>query len=189
MILENIKNFDWYNEPQNVRFIEEGLLISAKPQTDFWQSADYNFYKDNGHFFAEKLSGDFILIAKWRFLSLKDSAQCGLMTRVDKQNWIKVGILSPNPYHLQIGTVVAQSGASDWSVVNLPEDTKDIWFKLLRRGKDFVVYYSLNGQKFEQIRMLHLAKAVEVMSSGAYACSPKDEGFECILEELTLQQN
>ena len=44
MILETIKNFDWYNEPQNVRFIEEGLLIEAMPQTDFWQNADSRFF-------------------------------------------------------------------------------------------------------------------------------------------------
>ncbi len=187
MILENIKNFDWYNEPQNVQFIEEGLLISTKPQTDFWQSADYNFYKDDGHLFAEDISGDFVLVTKWHFSALKDSAQCGLMVRADKQNWIKAGVLSPNPYHPQIGVVVASLGSSDWSMVNLPLECKNIWFKLLRRGKDFVVYYSLDGEKFEQIRMLHLSKAAEIISAGAYACSPKDEGFECILEDLTLK--
>lgn len=186
MLLENIKNFDWYNEPQNVRFIEEGLLIETRPQTDFWQSADYNFFKDNGHLFAENRDGDFILTVKWHFPLLKDSAQCGLMARSDAKNWIKAGILSPNPYRPQIGVVVASQGASDWSVVNLPDDVKDIWFKLRRRGSDFVVYYSLDGEKFEQIRMLHLSNVLSVIDAGAYVCSPKDESFECILEEIDI---
>ena len=75
MILENIKNFDWYNDPKNVRFIEEGLLIETAPQTDFWQNADCGFFKDNGHFFSSEFEGDFIINAKWSFRTIKDSAQ------------------------------------------------------------------------------------------------------------------
>ena len=46
MILEKIKNFDWYNEPKNVRFIEEGILVETHPNTDFWQCLDSNFSKE-----------------------------------------------------------------------------------------------------------------------------------------------
>lgn len=187
MILETIKNFDWYNEPQNVRFIEEGLLIEATPQTDFWQNADSRFYKDDGQLFSENRQGNFILSAKWHFSKIKDSAQCGIMVRSDAANWIKVGLLSPNPYKPQIGVVVANQGASDWSSVSLPEDVSDLWFQIRRRNKDFVVFYSLDGKIFSQIRMTHLPKVDEIIKAGAYVCSPKEETFECILEEIGIQ--
>lgn len=187
MLLENIKGFEWLNEPQNVGFIEEGLLITAQSQTDFWQNTDYNFFKDDGHLFAQKKGENFVLTCKWYFPMIKDSAQCGAMVRVDDQNWVKAGILSPNPYKPQIGVVVANQGSSDWSVVELSEEVKSIWFRIRRHKNDFVVFYSLDGVRFNQIRMLHLPKCKGVVAAGAYACSPKKEIFECVLEEIEIQ--
>ena len=187
MLIEQIRHFDWYNEPQDFNLIEEGLLIKTAPQTDFWQNSDRGFTKDNGHLFSQKKSGDFTLIVKWHFSLIRDSAQCGIMVRSDVQNWIKAGLLSQNPYHPQIGVVVAASGASDWSIVELPRTCRDLWFKLRRRGKDFVVWYGLDDQNFKQIRLIHLSKALPTIDAGAYACSPKEETFECLLEQIEFK--
>ena len=187
MLIEQIRNFDWYNEPLDFNLIEEGLLITAAPQTDFWQNVDNGFSKDNGHLFFQRKSGDFALVVKWHFSLIKDSAQCGIMVRSDVQNWIKAGLLSQNPYKPQIGVVVAALGSSDWSIVDLPNTCKDLWFKLRRRGKDFVIWYSLDGQDFKQIRMIHLSKALPAIDVGAYTCSPKEERFECLLEQIEIR--
>ena len=47
MILENLKNFERLNEPENVIFANKEMKIVPKSQTDFWQSKHHNFYKDN----------------------------------------------------------------------------------------------------------------------------------------------
>ena len=83
MLLERIKDFNWVNEPKNVEFIEKGLLITAKEQTDFWQNSAFNISKDDGHFFACVKEGDFILSAKWCFEKTIESAQCGIMVKSD----------------------------------------------------------------------------------------------------------
>ena len=36
MLLESLKQFDWMNEPANVRFDENGMVVLAKYRTDFW---------------------------------------------------------------------------------------------------------------------------------------------------------
>ena len=187
MILEKIKDFEWYNEPQNVSFSDRGLKIETLPDTDFWQSADYNFFKDNGHFFYQKKSGDFVLTAKWFFPKTKDSAQCGIMVRCDAQNWIKTGLLSPSEYHSQLGVVVSSQGTSDWSNVDIPETATEVSFKIKRRGNDFVVWYALDDKTFRQARMTHLSKITPQMLIGAYTCSPKGESFECILEDIDIK--
>ena len=151
MILENIKDFNWYNDPQNVRFVNNGMLIETRPRTDFWQNIDSHFQKDNGHLFA--------------------------------QNW---GLLSPSFVMPQLGVVSANQGSCDWSAVELPLECRKIWLRLSRRSKDFVIMYSLNGNNFHQIRMLHLPKVSDVAAVGAYACSPGEESFECVLEEIEL---
>ena len=186
MLIGQIRDFEWYNEPQDFNLIEEGLLITTAPKTDFWQNADCGFAKDDGHLFFQKKSGNLTLMVKWHFPQVKDSAQCGAMIRSDHQNWIKAGLLSQNPYNPQLGVVVASQGASDWSMIDLPKECKDLWVKIRRRGKDFIVWYAVDGENFKQIRMVHLSKTLPATDVGAYACSPKDEPFECLLEQIEI---
>ena len=187
MLLENIKDFNWYNDPQNVRFVEEGMLVEAKAHTDFWQNIDYNFSKDDGHFFAKDVDGDFVMSAICSFPIIKASAQCGIMIRSDNLNWIKAGLYSPDSNLPQLGVVSANQGSSDWSVIELPTDCRKIWLRLRRRGKDFVIWYSQDGERFKQIRMLHLPKSDNIISAGAYTCSPGNESFEFVLQEISIQ--
>lgn len=187
MILDNIRNFDWINEPENVSFTESGLQITAQKSTDFWQNVDGGFCKDNGHFFATYQNNNFVLDCKWFFEQIKDSAQCGAMIRIDEQNWIKLGLLSPNIYNPQIGVIAANQGSSDWSMHDIPHETHTLWFKLKRCYKDFVAYYSNDGENYQTLRIIHLPKAIGALKVGVYACAPKDENFECILEEINLK--
>ncbi len=188
MILDSIRDFDWYNEPANVCFTENGMQITTWPQTDFWQNIDNRFAKDDGHFFFFRTQGDFVLDAQWFFEKIKNSAQCGAMVRFDERNWIKLGLLSQNIYRPQLGVVSANKGSCDWSIVDLPETLNSLWLRIKKCGCDFVSYYSVDGQKYQVIRMTHLPMVSDEIKAGAYACSPKDEPFECVLEELNLQK-
>ena len=186
MLLEKIKNFNWINEPQNVEFIEKGLLITTKPQTDFWQNSAFNISKNDGHFFACIKEGDFSLSAKWFFEKNIASAQCGILVSSDAKNWIKAGLLSMNDELPQIGVVVANNGACDWSVIDLEKNTKTIYFKIKRKGANFIVFYSLDGNEYKQIRLINHLHIRQVIDVGAYACSPKETSFDCILEEIDI---
>ncbi len=44
MLLDSLKDFFWLNEPANVRFVEEGMLVETLPETDFWESYHLRFY-------------------------------------------------------------------------------------------------------------------------------------------------
>ena len=94
MNFESLANFDWYNEPENVRFETDNMVIYAKPQTDFWQSVQHGFKKDNGHFFFSRKDGDFSFIVRWRFDRLDKFAQCGVMLRTDERNWLKASLMN-----------------------------------------------------------------------------------------------
>lgn len=187
MLLENIRDFEWYNDPQNVRFVEEGMLIETKPHTDFWQNVDCSFVKDDGHFFFKQVGGDFVLSVSCSFPVVKEKAQCGLMIRSDQHNWIKAGLYSTNADVPQIGVVNSNQGASDWSIVDIPSECRKLWLKLRRRSKDFVVWYSLDGNDFKQIRLSHLPKTGDIIDIGAYACSPGNTEFESIFREIEIK--
>lgn len=186
MLLDSLRNFSWFNEPQNVRFNEEGMVVEAKPETDFWQSAHHNFHKDDGHFFFSRINKDFTLTLKWSFEKAFAFAQCGVMVRIDNLNWSKAGILAPDLTHQQLGAVVTNHGASDWSVVplNMTSGNSSIWYRLRRRNGDFIFYYSLDGNEFHQIRLFHLLNIGAEVKAGAYICSPQRQGFSATLEMI-----
>ena len=184
MILDTLKNFSWYNEPTNVRFVESGMQIETKPQTDFWQNVQHNIHKDNGHFFYTEKKGDFFITIKWHFESMIASDQCGLMIRVDSLNWAKTSLLCTDISIPQLGCVISHHGNSDWSNFPLQSMPYDIWFRAVHRGNDFWLYYSVDGINFVQTRMFSLPLSDSSVKIGAYACSPQDHVFECILEDV-----
>lgn len=186
MLLEKIKDFNWLCEPKNVEFIEKGLFITTKPNTDFWQNSNFNISKDDGHFFACIKEGDFTLTTKWFFEQFKNAAQCGLMIKSDSKNWIKAGIIPTADNKPQIGVVVAYNGVCDWSLNDLAKDIHSCYFRIKRIGSNFVVYYSIDGSEYKQIRLINHLHIRQVIDVGAYACSPKDESFDCVLEEIDI---
>ena len=96
MLLDVLKDFEWLNEPEEVYFGENGMKVKAMPDTDFWVNARHKFSKDNGHFFFKRGSGDFTVTAKWRFYRPEAFEQCGLMVRIDKNNWLKLSLMPEN---------------------------------------------------------------------------------------------
>lgn len=184
MLLDSLKHYSWYNEPSNVRFVEEGMLVETMPQTDFWQAAHRGFRKDDGHFFYTEKLGNFEMLLNWHFSAAVSSDQCGLMVRADSRNWAKIGFLSPDMTVPQIGCVVTADGFSDWSSHCLPEAGCDYWFRVIRRGGDFLFFYSADGVKYHQCRLFHLEKAASDVKAGAYCCSPQNHRFECILQNI-----
>lgn len=186
MLLDALKRFEWYNEPENVRFNERGMVVTAKPQTDFWQSTHHNFHKDNGHFFFTRTITDFVLTVKWQFEKSFQFDQCGLMLRVDERNWFKLSLMSEQADAPKLGTSLTNFGYSDWAVQDLPQPLTEIWYRLKRSGSDYIAYFSVDGVVYKQMRLFHLVNDNPEIKVGAYAAAPRRSSFEAVLETLEL---
>lgn len=184
MILENLKNFEWYNEPENVTFGSHELEITASSGTDFWQSEHHNFFKDNGHFFFCRKNADFGCVVKWRFENATKYNQCGLMLRTDSRNWFKISVMSADEDNFEIGNSATHNGVSDWAGVRLPQRCDVLWYKLVRHGDDYVAFYSTDGENFVRIRQFTLFSPDAEVKIGAYICSPQNAGFKATLDEI-----
>ena len=186
MLLDVLKDFEWYNEPENVRFNDAGMVIDTRAKTDFWQSTHHNFHKDDGHFFFTRIERDFELVVKWSFEKACLFDQCGLMLRVDERNWFKVSLMSEDASRPKLGSSLTNFGYSDWAVVSLDSPLNEIWYKLRRNGGDYIAYYSLDGIVYNQLRLFHLINDNGELKAGAYACAPRRDDFECVLEVLDI---
>src|SRR4051812_23171803 len=102
----------WLNPPLDAKADENALLVTTRPQSDFWRTTSYGFVHDDGHALltafpsGSAVEVDFVA----RLEELYD--QAGLMVRVDAQTWIKAGIEISDGFP-QLGAVVTH-GRSDW---------------------------------------------------------------------------
>ena len=185
MLFEALENFEWFNDPENVRFEDEAMVIYAKHGTDFWQSTQHGISKDSGHFFFCRQKGDFTLSFKWKVEINERFSQCGMMLRRDEQNWIKAALMNEVSGNNVVMSAMAINGHADCVSFPLNQEVSEIWFKLQRHIDDYMLMYSLDGVKYIPLRTFYL-KSYEDIKVGAYIANPSDKDFNASLSCVDL---
>lgn len=186
MLLDDLKKFDWLNEPENVRFDDTGMRVMARYRTDFWSCTRYNFQKDDGHFFFCYIHDDFCCDLNWEFDKAELFDQCGIMLRADEYNWFKASVMYENEQVPMLATSLTIKGLSDLATVPLPVGVTRVWYKLKKHKDCFIASYSLDGEDFVQMRKFYLQDEYEEVKVGAYICSPQHENFEAVLRAIEM---
>lgn len=180
-------NFYWFNQPTKFQ-LGEGLEIFTDEKTDFWQRTHYGFQRDDGHCLFTRQVGDFTLTTHVEFRPVSQYDQCGLMVRIDSDNWIKASTEYENETHSRLGSVVTNLGFSDWATQDISSDHREMWYRINRTGRDFILENSYDGLIWLQMRITHLHRAAEVLEIGAYACSPIGRDFRCCFKQLVISE-
>ena len=81
---------------------------------------------------------------------------------------------------------MTNQGYSDWATVEIDASIKTMWYRLSRREDDFRIDYAMDGIHYHQMRICNLAKAVDSVRFGVYACSPEDSSFWACFSNLQL---
>lgn len=174
---------EWYNEPPVWNIQGNKIHITSGAKTDFWRQTHYGFIRDNGHFFYQQVTGDFIVEVKisGEYQELYD--QAGIMVRLDEANWLKCGIEFVDGVQ-QISAVVTRD-YSDWSVVPLPQNPTSLWIRVTRRSTAVEVQYSLDGEQYTMLRLAYLT-ASETVNVGIMCASPEGNGFPIAFEGFKI---
>jgi uncharacterized protein len=183
---------NWINKPSDYEVTESTVEITTEPNTDLWQRSYYSFRKDNAPAYLFTTDSNFTFTVKVAFDYKNLFDQCGVIIYMDSDNWFKASIEFGNDSFSRLGSVVTNDGQSDWATTDilLPSG---IWYRLSRRGPDFLIEYSLDGEHFSQMRIFHLhalgktssemgeadppLSAGKAIPFGVYACSPDDSSF------------
>lgn len=181
-------SFFWFNPPAN-SFFDQGLHLITKPATDFWQTTHYGFQRDDGHCLLTRLTEDFSITTKTRFQPNSQYDQCGLMLRIDSKNWIKCSTEYEDANVSRLGSVVTNYGFSDWSTQDIASTVQAVRYRLSKRQQDVLIEYSLDGQKWHQMRVAHLHLPAKSVDVGIYACSPVGKGFQCQFDWIEIGAN
>lgn len=182
------ERFYWFNEPARYG-VGEGLEIVTEEKTDFWQRTHYGFQRDNGHCLLTKRTGDFSLLTRVKSYPKEQYDQCGLMVRIDSQNWIKLSTEYENEHWSRLGAVVTHQGFSDWSSRDISSDYGEMWYRINKNGRDFLLEHSFDGLDWQQLRITHLHEASETIEAGVYACSPLGKDFRCRFTSVEIAEN
>ncbi|ERT07905.1 hypothetical protein M595_2145 [Lyngbya aestuarii BL J] len=175
----------WYNEPPQWTEDQNKIQVLSGAKTDFWRTTHYGFIRDNGHFYYQEVSGNFTAEVKiiGEYQDLYD--QAGLMIRQDENTWLKCGIEFVNG--VQQASVVVTRDYSDWSVVPLPQNPEWIILRLKRNAEAVEVEYSLDGDRYNLLRLAYLSDT-EKLQVGLMCASPDGKGFSVTFEELKFSE-
>jgi regulation of enolase protein 1 (concanavalin A-like superfamily) len=182
------KSFYWFNEPAKYH-LGSGLEIYTDKETDFWQRTHYGFQRDDGHCLLTRQSGDFCLMTHVEFRPREQYDQCGLIVRIDRENWIKVSTEYESEECSRLGSVVTNLGYSDWATQDISSNYSEMWYRISKNGADFLLENSFDGQTWLQLRITHLHKLSNPLEVGVYACSPIGKDFWCRFDLLEISKN
>lgn len=192
----------WLNSPSRCKVTEHAVEITTEPHTDFWQRSYYGFRNNSAPALLFQSDQNFTLTVKTSFVYKRQFDQCGIIIYLDGENWFKASIEYENEKFSRLGSVVTNSGYSDWATrdIRLPAE---IWYRLSRRGPDFLIEHSLDGVDFKQMRVFHLHRledtteamgqanpplpAKSVIQFGCYACSPSDSSFTALFQDFKFE--
>jgi regulation of enolase protein 1 (concanavalin A-like superfamily) len=180
--------FFWFNEPKRY-FFADGLNLVTAAKTDFWQGTHYGFRRDDGHCLFTEVTGDFSISTQVSFTPQSQYDQCGLMVRVDSQNWIKCSVEYESPTMSRLGSVVTNLGYSDWATQDISSTINTVHYRLSRQGQDFRLEYAFAVGAWQQMRIAHLHTVGDALQVGIYACSPIGEDFHCRFHFITVGEN
>ncbi|MCV6816658.1 DUF1349 domain-containing protein [Streptococcus uberis] len=181
------KEMVWTREPKSFSISNQEIVIETQPHTDLWQRTYYHFQNDNAPLLQMTIDDVyFSFVVKTTFNSKHRFDQCGLVMYLDSENWLKASIEYENEDFQHLGSVVTNQGYSDWATTEIDASIKEMWYRLSRRGNDFRLECSQDGQTFKQMRICHMAKATGPIQCGIYACSPEDSSFTARFTDLQV---
>ncbi len=186
----NINDFKWTRKPLDYQVLEDKVEILTKPKTDLWQRTYYHFRNDNAPVFQMETEEQyFSFVVKTDFTeSHHRFDQCGIVVYLDSENWLKASIEYENEQFQHLGSVVTNSGYSDWATTEIDTAIKSMWYRLSRREDDFCIECSEDGVRYKQMRICHLNHGKDNIRFGIYACSPEDSSFRAVFTNMEITE-
>ncbi len=192
----------WINPPQRSRVAAGAIEIITEPGTDFWQRSYYGFRNDNAPALQLEQADNFTLMVKADFDYQKQFDQCGVIVYLNSENWFKASIEFETSRYSRLGSVVTNHGHSDWATTDIGTTTS-MWYRLSRRGPDFLIESAPDGATFKQMRIFHLHQLGQTTPEmglqdpplpppqpvrfGVYACSPNPSSFTARFTQFKLE--
>ena len=181
-------NWKWLNESQVMEANGE-IAIAAPAKTDWFnnpipENGAYSAPVANAPFYYTEVEGDFVFKAKVRPNHKYVYDACALMVIKDEYTWAKAAFEASDFGTKAAVCVVTNQISDDANGCNIEQD--ELWLQIVRVGDIFCVHYSLDGERFDMVRLFHLPVDASV-KVGLEAQSPSGEGGLRLFSDVTLE--
>jgi hypothetical protein len=147
-------DFRWHNQPARYSIDDTEIRITTEPGTDLWQRTYYGFRPDNSPMLVWDESRNVTVTVRARFTYQELFDQCGIVIYFNEDCWCKASIEYSDHSSADLGSVVTNGGYSDWATQPIAPRS-EIYFRLNRRGPDFSLESSFDGNEYSQMRVFH----------------------------------
>ena len=184
----DFKNFKWLNESK-ITIGGDKITIDAPGKTDFFnnpvpENGEFKAPQKNAPFFYTDVTGDFVARVKVKpnFTSVYDA--CCIMVIHNEKTWLKAAFEKSDFDTTAVVSVVTNGVSDDANGCNISQD--HVWLQVVRAGNNLAVHYSLDGVKFDMVRlcMLPMDSTVKV---GLEAQCPMGEGGIREFESFSIE--
>jgi len=187
----NLDSFKWLNESK-ITVDGDTLTIFAPARTDFFnnpvpdpESGKFLPIQKNAPIYYTDVEGDFVVRAKVspNFKTTWDAA-C-IMVVKDENMWIKAAFEKTDIDTLAVVSVVTNGRSDDANGCNIEAD--ELWLQVARVGDNFAIHYSLDGEKFDMVRLCLLPVGTTV-KVGLEAQCPVGEGGDRQFSNFSIEK-
>lgn len=177
----------WINEPMSYELKKDKITFQVLPKTDFWQVTHYGFSRTDGHCLVAEIDDDSCFVVRVKMNYMSEFDQCGIMVYLDENNFAKLCVENQLKAKNKLGSVVCKSKRSDWATQPFGKEDS-IFFRVSKRGINYLFESSLDGKHFEQMRLFDMLGS-EKVSIGVFGASPLGEGFEAVFSDFGFSPN
>ncbi len=185
----NFDGWKWLNESRMMEVNGE-IAILAPARTDWFnnpvpENGTIPAPVANAPFFYTEVIGDFVFRARVRPNHRYTYDACALMVIKDEQMWAKAAF-EASDFGTRAAVCVVTNGVSD-DANGSNIDQYVVWLQIARVRDVFCVHYSLDGGRFDMVRLFRLPVGDSV-KVGLEAQSPAGKGGLRLFSDVTLEK-
>ena len=184
----DFSGWKWLNESRMMTVNGE-TAIAAPAKTDWFnnpvpENGTVPAPVANAPFFYTEVKGDFVFRAKVRPNHRYVYDACALMVIRDEYMWAKAAFEKSDFGTAAAVCVVTDQVSDDANGCNIGQE--EAWLQIVRVGDVFCTHYSLDGERFDMVRLFRLPVG-ESVKVGLEAQSPAGEGGLRFFSDVSLE--
>lgn len=177
----------WINRPQEFDVNDSKVSFHVLPKTDFWQVTHYGFSRTDGNCLTFESEDDLEFKVRVKMNYSNEFDQAGIIVYIDENNFAKLCIENQLNCSNKLGSVVVKNKRSDWATQNI-SDLDFIYYKLSKRGINYLFEYSLDDKEYIQVRLFDIESNIKP-SIGVFGASPLGDGFKAEFSMIKKDKN
>lgn len=177
----------WINRPETIEVTDTKVSFDVLPKTDFWQVTHYGFSRTDGNCLTFETEDDLEFKVRVKMNYSNEFDQAGIIVYIDENNFAKLCIENQLNCSNKLGSVVVKNKRSDWATQNI-SDLDFIYYKLSKRGINYLFEYSLDDKEYIQVRLFDIESNIKP-SIGVFGASPLGDGFTAEFSMMKQDKN